>query len=137
MSATYDINLSTSKDAVRLLIGDTNVSNPALVLLQNEEIAAIIARESQNGSITGQALEYFAAATCLESVIVLWAGKGKGKLDSSVAVLSVHYGLNGPAADILQKAIELFRLRANRLISGRGSFAIAGYGIRTRNRVFF
>jgi len=126
MSFTYDPNLTTAVSLVRLLIGDTDST---AVLLQDEEIAGVIAQEDTLSDNVGQALGYFAAATCLEILLARWASVGQGELEERVAVLVVKHGIDTKAGETLESRVKALRQKGtdiNLRSSGRSAFFRAG-----------
>ena len=81
MAATYDPNISTDKDWVRLQIGD----RAATFVLQNEEITFILAEEPN---------KWYAAAACGELII----GSRKGIAEKMVDNLRIEYGDDADSA---------------------------------------
>lgn len=109
MSATYDSSLSTNKDWVRFLTGDTDVSsNP---LLSDEEIGAVLSEEEA----TGDATKYYAAATCLRAIRSRLSHAGDGKLSKSVGDLSITWGLDGTAQQMIEERIRQLETRGAEL----------------------
>lgn len=79
MTATYDVNLATDKDWVRFKIGDSVVDPETRAKLQDEEIEAVLAEESN---------KWLAAARLAESILA----KRQGATSKSVGDLSISYG---------------------------------------------
>lgn len=86
MATTYDPTLPTTKDWVRLLIGDTDTSDAALT---DEEIAAIITEETKSKS---SATKYCAAARAGEIAFARWQMKGGGVVEKAVDGLRIERG---------------------------------------------
>lgn len=98
MTATYTPGSSSSRNTVRLLIGDTDTDN---ALLQDEEIDRCIAIESNT---------FQAAALALDSVLAKWNGQSGGLTSKRVDDLEVRWG--SPAG--LRERIAYLRARGNR-----------------------
>lgn len=89
MSWSYSFDPTTSDvDAVRFEIQDTNASSP---LLQNEEIAAAILRETGSAAATPAALLdgplFASAARCMEALARLFSAQA----DQQVGELQINY----------------------------------------------
>lgn len=102
MSFTYDNSLSTDKDWVRFLAGDTVEASAAL---SDEEIAALLAEETA----TGAAKKYFTAASALGSLMRRWASAGGGLIEKEVSRLKLRFGIEQSAAAALEARIRELR----------------------------
>jgi hypothetical protein len=80
LTTTYDSSLSTNRDWVRFLIGDTDSSD---YQLQDEEIDAILVEQSN---------KYLAAARALSGLQGRWAGVGRGVAEKQVGRLRKRWG---------------------------------------------
>ena len=79
MAATYNDDLSSDKDTVRLLIGDIDTSNP---LLQDEEINALLTRHSNNVMITAGWCFRIITASLTKLQILHDRSEGQASLES-------------------------------------------------------
>lgn len=110
MSATYDPNLSTERDFIRFLIGDTS----APFTLSDEEIDALILDSTYGES---RARKYFVAADALTFLSLRWASSGKGITSKSVSRLSISYGNSTSAQEALDRKIKELRAIGNYYLS--------------------
>ena len=108
MSFNYSADLSTNRDWVRFLIGDTVESKARL---QDAEIDALLVEESEN--------KYLAAARALELVLSQWILKGEGISSKSVDGLSISYSQAGGGETALRARIKELRERGARLSTQR------------------
>lgn len=132
MSATYDTSLSTDKDHVRFLIGDTIVDPVTSALLSDEEIAATLGAEEVQSNV--EARRYYAAATCLRAIQARLAHKGKGMFSKTVSRLSITWGQDSNVATALASRIAWLESRGAELVLGTSRvFRVMG-GSRTRSR---
>lgn len=102
MTATYDPNLSTPTDQIRLYLGDTDVT---AALFSNEEIAAIYAIEKTT----------LGAASTLASSL---AAKFARRVSTSLDGLSVQY------SDMAKQFSALAQSLRQQLIEGPGGLGI-------------
>lgn len=99
MASTYDSTLSTDKDWVRFLVGDTDVPNTQLA---DEEIAALLVEESN---------KYLAAASALSTLLVTWSSSGKGVMEKQVGRLRIKRGLEDSAEQAVRNLIKELRIK--------------------------
>lgn len=83
MGASYSADLSETKDWVRLLIGDRDVSRP---FLQDEEIEALLVETGDN--------KYCAAAMAAEAIVA----RGHGLVEKAVDDLRLRWSDNKASA---------------------------------------
>jgi hypothetical protein len=96
VAATYDINLATDKDWIRLLIGDRNMANPAL---QDEEINGLLAASGGNRYIAA----YEAGMTIFQ--------RNSGIVSKQVGDLRIQYSSGQTAGDAYLKYLLSLRER--------------------------
>lgn len=125
MSATYNSTLSTDLDLVRFLVGDTDITDPAL---QDEEITAIVALQTAPAA----ALPYFAAADLLSQLSGKYGAAGKGKVQKMVSKLNIIWGINEDANAALASRISDLRKRGAQLAARRPFVFRIGGNSRTR-----
>ena len=90
MSFSYSSTLSSSIHCVRWLVGDTTDTGH---MLEDEEIAAVVAAKKSNGlSGLQSSAVYLAAAECLTKLHTKWMSTGKGVASRKVSRLTVVYG---------------------------------------------
>lgn len=99
MAATYDSTLSTDKDWVRFLVGDTDITNAQL---SDEEIAALLIEEAN---------KYLAAAAALSRLLVTWSSSGKGLIEKRVGDLTIKRGLEDSAEQSVRNLIRELRIK--------------------------
>lgn len=102
MAATYTDTLPTNKDWVRFLISDTDVSS---AFFTDEEITAVLAEETSSGT----ALKYYAAASCLSTLLARWQSAGKGIREKMVSRLRIRYGAEDSVHETLSARIKELR----------------------------
>lgn len=110
MTATYNPSLPLDRDHVRFLTGDSVTS---AAQLSDEEIDAVLSEQTA----TGEAKKYYAAAQCLEILLLRWASKGKGVSSKSVSRLSISWGVAGTSTSIVQERIRELRKRGAWILS--------------------
>lgn len=115
MTTTYTDPSASDKDAVRFLIGDTDVTDAALT---DEEIAYALA---QNPNI------YAAAAICARAI----AGKYATEVDTKFESVSVNYSQKAKAYYELAKRLE----RQAKTQGGLGIPLAGGISITERDSV--
>lgn len=94
MGATFQADLPSNKDWVRLLLGDTDMSD---VALEDETIEAIIAEDvAKNGS--GAWTKYLAAALAGRIVAARWESSSSGITSKKVGDLTLDFGDSGGSA---------------------------------------
>lgn len=117
MSFTYTTDLTIGVNAVRWLVGDSvDVGH----MLEDEEIAAVIAAKRSNGLVGLQSSAvYLAAAECLAKLHTKWMSTGKGVASRKVSRLTVVYGTgSGINVDIaVQARIKELRREGARLLA--------------------
>lgn len=86
MAATFDPALSTDKDWVRLLIGDT----AAPFTLQDETIEALLTEALALGA-SALGSKYCAAAQAGEVALSRWTASGGGTVEKQVSKLKISY----------------------------------------------
>lgn len=123
MSATYDPTLPTDKDHVRFLIGDTDTTSPQF---QDEEILAVIA----DGTATGKAVKYFAAATMLSVLVTVSVSSGHGVMDIRLSSLAINLGMAQAGIDAIQTRIKYLQSMGAYYQAGQQPI-IRGLGSRT------
>lgn len=117
MSFTYTTDLTIGVNAVRWLVGD---AVDAGHMLEDEEIAAVIAAKKSNGLAGLQSSAvYLAAAECLAKLHTKWMSTGKGVASRKVSRLTVVYGTgSGINVDIaVQARIKELRREGARLLA--------------------
>lgn len=93
---SFDPALSTTKDWVRLLIGDDDPANEALA---DATIEAIITEVTNLGA-TGEGIKYCAAAQAGELLAASWTANSAGKVEKAVSKLRIQYGGGGAGSAI-------------------------------------
>jgi hypothetical protein len=106
---TYDENLGSTRDWVRLLIGDRG---PTTFVFSDAELDAFVTEANDN--------KYVAAAEALESLLMSWVGGGKGVKNKSVEGLSVTYA--GP--EDMRKRIDTLRKKAAASVTTQPVFRV-------------
>lgn len=115
MTATYDEDLSTSKDVVRLLIPDRTVASANF---SDEEITAAIALQVNTFNRNSTCAPYFAAAELLRSLKSEESSLGGGLSRKKVEDLELEFGSQQDITDsILKRAdrLEAQGIRCERL----------------------
>lgn len=126
MSFTYDNTLANDTSCVRFLVPDKVTPSHAL---EDEEIAAVLAKQPDNGqSGLSSSAVYYAAAVCLERLHRQYMTSGKGKTSKKVSRLTVVYGTGaGINIDIaIQTAIKNLRKEGARLLSEHADISPPG-----------
>jgi hypothetical protein len=124
MSATYDPTLPTDKDHVRFLVGDTDTTSPQF---QDEEILAVIA----DGTATGKAIKYFAAATLLSIAITVSVSSGHGVMDIRLSSLAINLGMAQSGIGAIESRIKYLQGVGAYYQAGQRPI-VRGLGARTR-----
>lgn len=124
IAATYDAALSTDKDWVRLLIGDSDVDAGAngntKAQLFDAEITALLAAERSNGLSGGESSQvYLAAARALELLATRWMAQGKGIVEKRVGQLQIRRSDNESADELLKSRISSLRKKGADLLMPR------------------
>lgn len=104
---TFDPALATSRDWVRLEIGDHVV---ATALLEDESIDYVLAEESN---------KYLAAARCAEILIARWETKRGGRTEKQVDNLRIRYS-DGTTESDYRQHIKWLRERGAELLIPKG-----------------
>ena len=105
MSATYNEDLSSDKDWVRFLIGDTVTATAAL---DDDTILAVLAAEPN---------KYFAAARCGEAASARWMAAAGGLLAKVVDDLHIKWGATVGAAEAYAAYLKSLRAKGAQVLS--------------------
>lgn len=116
MSATYDPNLSTTRDLVRFLICDTEVTPATEAAITDEELDALIAMSSVGGDATA----FCVAAEVLSKLLAKFTVRGlkSGIVEKQVSRLRLRFGSTTSTAELLNDRIRHLRARCA-MASGR------------------
>lgn len=117
MSFSYSNALASNTDWVRFILADTVDAGH---LLEDEEIAAMLASQKDNGYTGGRSSAvYLAAAELLSRLHTKWMSSGKGVASKKVSRLTVVYGTGaGINIDVaMQTRIDELRARGARLLA--------------------
>jgi hypothetical protein len=128
MTATYDSTLPTDKDHVRFLVGDTDISSPQF---QDEEIIAIIL----DGTATGKAIKYFAAAALLSVLVTVSVSSGQGVMDIRLSSLAIRLGMDQAGIGAIESRIKYLQAMGAYYQAGARPI-IRGLGARTHRWYF-
>lgn len=93
---SFDPALSTTKDWVRLLVGDDDPANESLA---DDTINAIITEVTNLGA-SGEGIKYCAAAQAGELLAASWTANSAGKVEKAVSKLRIQYGGGGAGSAI-------------------------------------
>ena len=107
MIATFDPALATTRDWVRLEIGDHVVASAAL---EDESIDAIVAEEAN---------KYLAAARCAEILVARWESKRAGRTEKQVDNLRIRWN-DGASESDYRAHIAYLREKGAELVAPKG-----------------
>ncbi len=113
MTATYTVGSETDRDALRLLIRDTDIPDNAL--FQDEELDVFLATEAN---------VYYAAARALSTLLSHWAGKGEGVMEKTVDDFRLRWGMETSVAEALREQINEFKQRGTQAANDNRHFRV-------------
>lgn len=111
MSATFDPALSTDRDLVRALIGDTDVSQAQIL---DETIDALIAAHVSRGASASGA-PYGAAADAGEQMAAKWSADSRGIAQRTVSKLTVRRAEGQSLTSAYKEYLQSLRARCTDL----------------------
>ena len=109
MAKSYDSSLSTDKDWVRFLIGDTG----SFLHMTDEEITGLLALQTA----ASPASRYFASSEAIMILYARWAAEGKGTVERQISKLRIRKSEGSSEARAVERRSDELKRRGAFLLT--------------------